>query len=454
MSNDETAAANSSRPNTRSQKASTERQLPIFFPAKKSVKTTINKVTDIDPNKHALTDDTRTLNESFDDNITDPQTDQLNQDNEAEDDDNNSNNDNNSNSDDNDNNSNNDDEDISDSDQQPILQPQVIIDDDDMAQHSSLLAPDVFRGTKNEEAEEWLQSVRHWLTFKEFTDAQSCTAIPVLLRDSALCWYTALPAATKTDIGQLTTAFLRRYKTDGITGWQDNAAIWTTKQLPSQSVDEYINLMEKKAAKTTAPDDQKRHAIIHGLRPAIRQQVLQHEIASIDQIRRWATIAESSEQHDDKHSEVSTTLKAIQEQIASLQIRSLTQLERTSNRQRSPSLRVQFQPQPDYRDSRPPPSPPQRTTYYGPPPPPPQWRRDDQNYDNSQPPHNYNNNPGGSGRRIFNPRFSNPTAQGTCLYCKGRPHPRSLCPARNDQCKTCSKFGHWNRCCLSAAQRP
>src|ERR1044072_10028351 len=182
-----------------------------------------------------------------------------------------------------------------------------------MAQHTSLLNPDVCRGIKGEEAEEWLTSVNHWLKFKQFTDAQSCTALLLLLRDSALCWYNALPDATKVDLTLLTVAFLRRYKTDEVTGWQDNAAIWTTKQQPTQSVDDYINLMERKAAKTTAPAEQKRHAIIHGLRPAIRQQVLQHEIATIDQIRHWGNIAESSESQEDTQSEVTTTLKAVQD---------------------------------------------------------------------------------------------------------------------------------------------
>src|ERR1051325_8572454 len=191
-------------------------------------------------------------------------------------------------------------------------------EDEDMAHHTSLLAPDVFRGTKGEEAEEWLTSVNHWLKFKQFTDAQSCTELPVLLRDSALCWYNALPDATKADLTLVTEAFLRRYKTDGITGWQDNAAIWTTKQQPTQSVDDYINLMEKKAAKTTAPAEQKRHAVIHGLRPAIRQQVLQHEITTVDQVRHWGNIAESSESQAENQSEVATTLKAIQDHRARL----------------------------------------------------------------------------------------------------------------------------------------
>ena len=89
---------------------------------------------------------------------------------------------------------------------------------------SSLIAPDLFWERFEEQAHEWLQSVRHWLSFKQFKKRQSANAIPVLLRGSALVWYGNLPDEIKQDFDTLTEAFLSRYHI--VTGWKDTAELW------------------------------------------------------------------------------------------------------------------------------------------------------------------------------------------------------------------------------------
>ncbi len=347
---------------------------------------------------------------------------------------------------------------------------------DDMAAHpTALLAPDLFRGTTKEESEQWLDSVRHWLRYKEMNAAQSCAAIPVLLRDSALCWYNGLDNAVKNDFPQLCAAFVARYRTTGITGWQDSAAVWSLKQGENQSVDDYINLMEKRAAKTNIAAEQKRHAMIQGLRPSIRQQVLQHEIATIDDIRKWATISEASESHDDTHSaEVASTLKSIQIQLNALQMQ--------RQRSDSPNRKVKFafnddedddaghprvaamqrpdsgRPQsnrPPFKDSRRPPGGQSgyhrnlRSTV------PPNYQSYTPTSVNAGYDYNGYETPSSGQNRGQSTTRQQTQQQGEnrCYFCNGRRHQRFNCPAYNAVCFNCGKTGHFQSVCRAGRRQ-
>ena len=119
----------------------------------------------------------------------------------------------------------------------------------------------------------WLRSVRHWLAYKEMDEAEKARSFPVMLRGSALIWYENVSEDIKEDFEKTAEAFLARYHIVGVTGWKDAASMWCTPQLPHQSVDDYLNQMERKPSKTSMPEEQKRYAIINGLKPSIRQQV-------------------------------------------------------------------------------------------------------------------------------------------------------------------------------------
>lgn len=42
--------------------------------------------------------------------------------------------------------------------------------------------------------------------------------------------------------------------------------------------------------------------------------------------------------------------------------------------------------------------------------------------------------------------------QGNCWFCGGQRHPRSKCPAREEECSKCKKIGHLGTVCRSAPQ--
>ena len=84
-------------------------------------------------------------------------------------------------------------------------------------------------------------------------------------------------------------------------------------------------------------EEQARFSIIRGLRPDIRQSVLQHEPTSIADIKKWATIAESSTV-DSSTTNVAEAIRRLEEKFDSLQTFTVG----NQHRGRSTSPRVRF----------------------------------------------------------------------------------------------------------------
>ena len=345
---------------------------------------------------------------------------------------------------------------------------------------STTFAPDYFHGTAQEDPQMFLRSVRHWLAFKEMDPAEKARSFPVMLRGSALVWYESVPEDVREDFERTAEAFLARYHIVGVTGWKDAASMWCTPQLPHQSVDDYLNQMERKASKTTMPEEQKRYAIINGLKPSIRQQVLQHEITQIAQIRHWATIAEASENQGESQSEIANLAKQVKiltDQLTNAKVQALTEqgtsgaqakvrFQDPAARARTPSPRPQpYQPPQDYStwEDNSPYYPaaqnlqytrPQRGTFL---------RRPPQFGQRSNQPRFQNFNPNygpQQARPQFTPRWGNlqNRPQGTpyqgpvCNNCL-RSHPRFACPAQYLNCSSCGRRGHMARACRTTPQQ-
>ena len=101
-------------------------------------------------------------------------------------------------------------------------------------------------------------------------------------------------------------------------------------QGPRETLDEYLGAIEKQSLRTGKMSEQQIiHATLNGLRPGIRQQVLQHEPTSLLDIRRWGTIAESSEVNNSDHT-TNAVLKDIQSQLARMQITPITNISTTT----------------------------------------------------------------------------------------------------------------------------
>src|SRR5258708_23371786 len=111
---------------------------------------------------------------------------------------------------------------------------------------TGLPAPVPFEGdTYKQCPREWIRSVRYWVTFKTLTDAQIAAAIPVLLKDGALTFYQGLQAGERDSIDHFEAAFLQHYHTEGTLPWINESAMWAYRQLPGQSVEQYLTEISK-----------------------------------------------------------------------------------------------------------------------------------------------------------------------------------------------------------------
>ena len=120
--------------------------------------------------------------------------------------------------------------------------------------------------------------------------------------------------------------------------------MYQVKQTDGQSVNDYIDLVQKKGLKAEAKEEQVLAVIIGGLRPSIRQSVLQHEPKTVQDIRKWGSVAESAEGQDggslsdlspavEEMKRQSSVLSELKEQFQSIQVRGIS---RTNARSPSP----------------------------------------------------------------------------------------------------------------------
>ena len=180
--------------------------------------------------------------------------------------------------------------------------------EEDMADRG--LVPQTFTGS--EDAEHWLETIQLWLTFRDFTGEKALAAVKLLLKGGAWQWYIGLDENKKSNLGEFEKAFRDRYMTAHINKWKDQTQVMDLIQ-GIQSVDDYITDAQNKRRKTEMPDELFKAIVIRGLRQHIRQQVMQHEPQTVEDIRKWGVVAETSEDTKDSTSDMTAVMKALME---------------------------------------------------------------------------------------------------------------------------------------------
>ena len=138
------------------------------------------------------------------------------------------------------------------------------------------LLPEPFHGRQTDNAEVWLSYLNRYATYKHLPDHQKLDLFKVLLRGTASDWLAAVPNNVLADLEQFTEAFTARFQDNDLLKYRSARDLFHTKQIASQSVDDYVTTLLKTAAKIghKPEDDIIRYAILAGLRPHIASQVL------------------------------------------------------------------------------------------------------------------------------------------------------------------------------------
>ena len=397
----------------------------------------------------------------------------------------------------------------------PTVAPIARIDyTDSDAEEDMADVPSPFFGLHSEDAETWFRSVEWWLQTKRAADDRARIGhVAGLLKNGAQTWFHSLifagvdaptPDAGLRTFADFKEAFQVRYHRDVTNEWRQQAALWAMKQEPNQTVEDFIAAVEAKAVAARATAEQIKGAVINGLRPDLRAAVLNHDINTLEDVKKWALVAEGlTATPSTTPIDVALALRKLEDSMnlkfEQIQLRALGDESQPARRQTSPapapSDRFYPERQRDHTPARDwsrenrryyaaPPSPPsqrgqrrgeERQRYPTPPPARYQQRREEPRHYQHQPPQEPRHYPPSHPpphryEQVYHParreeqRYMGPNGaarggrqiQGAhnvfdfecCGRC-GVNHGPDDCRAINLRCKRCLLIGHFARKCVT-----
>ena len=187
-----------------------------------------------------------------------------------------------------------------------------------------LPGPGLFFGKSDEFGQEWLQKFELWAQCKGFEDDIKLAALALHLKGAAANWYHVLPDAGKDTWVHTRASFLARYGLNQLASWQRASQLWSTQQLPGESVLDFIEKIQRAARDVNMDDEQQRFVVLNGLRPSIRSHVLRQNPGDMVALRRAAHIAEQTDSTSGTDDN-SLAIRQIERQLQQLTLQSLQQ---------------------------------------------------------------------------------------------------------------------------------
>jgi hypothetical protein len=148
----------------------------------------------------------------------------------------------------------------------------------------------------------------------------------VLLRDTASDWMVSLPAEQSDTLEHFTTAFKERFHDNEAIKYKSARDLFFTKQLETQTVDEFVTQLLKIARKIGQDRnaDITRYAILSGLKPQIASQVVMSNPGNTDQVIERARLAEVAAGSASNRTDSGGVNKSVAQEIQEQQVRQLT----------------------------------------------------------------------------------------------------------------------------------
>jgi hypothetical protein len=141
-------------------------------------------------------------------------------------------------------------------------------------------------------AEKWLEKFNMYCAFKKLGGEDKLRLFHLLMKDRAADWLRALPEHKKQDTDSLTQEFISRHQLSCVEKWKQKAELWKRKQLPMESVDDYVATMQATARRLKMPESYLADAIMQGLHPELRLHVLHSRAETVDEILEAARVSE------------------------------------------------------------------------------------------------------------------------------------------------------------------
>ena len=168
------------------------------------------------------------------------------------------------------------------------------------------MSPTIFRGTSQENAIAWLRHAHWWVnTTRAGTSgdiAQKLQQLAVLFQDKAQKWFASLKIGRTVPNDPNVTvircwedfekAFLEKFKRNDADRTSDVAALIQMKQGTNQSVEDFVNEVTRQGDIINATDQEIYMAVVTGLGPNIKSQIMQFNPTTVDEIVKRGQMAE------------------------------------------------------------------------------------------------------------------------------------------------------------------
>ena len=144
----------------------------------------------------------------------------------------------------------------------------------------SAFVPVPFYGLSTEDAAEWLDQFKAWLSFEHKDDVTDiANAFQLLLRGTANIWFKNLPAAVKNNAALLFNSFTQHF-TSLQPKWILEQQLWNKFMTRNETLDNYISEIDCLATRLKKTESDKCNIFVRGLLPELRVSVIQQKPTS------------------------------------------------------------------------------------------------------------------------------------------------------------------------------
>jgi len=339
-----------------------------------------------------------------------------------------------------------------------------------------MLIPDPFKGTAQQDAAEFWRRLQSYAEYRGLDPVANLRLAKAMLTEEACDWLEKLPIGAKDTMDHLAEAFKTRFIRPPVLRFKSACELFGKRQGNDESVDAYASRLRGLSKCVEVNDDTLLYAFVSGLKPRIASFVLGKNPATVQAAIDDARIAEMSLLEADgvDNGQIANQLTEMRKDISrmaqrydSLAISAPMQQER--DRSKSPARRVSFfEPTTAERPQRPATaqggsnySSFNRGGYRGFPQSRGRFRgRATESHGNFAQSRTFAPNPPASYmpqneyQMMPPPNWNMPSPQSQgqepakCHKCGFNVHENILyCPANNQQCLYCGKYGHYRRCC-------
>jgi hypothetical protein len=140
----------------------------------------------------------------------------------------------------------------------------------------------LFTGRGYTTADDWFNIFQRYVKYKQLSAADRLALFGVLMSDSAAEWLSELPPHITSTEANLYNAFHTRFGLSDGQRWRLETDLWSRKQRSDESVDEFVTDIKKRSRQVGMTPDQALRVARQGLRPEIRQFVINADVRDME----------------------------------------------------------------------------------------------------------------------------------------------------------------------------